>query len=685
MRYRLSRTFILRVLLVVFIGQCITSAWSLYHNRQVQEQDVNQKLTLSAKQLASIAATSEESYDYTFLGKLMDELLKDRDVEAVRFVHAKGFTIFDKKKQPKPSDDALTIAVPVMTGAEKSGKIAIVYNLDRVENDIYIHLLATIAFQGVVYLILVFLITYFFQRDVGERISGMGSTIRQVTSGDLTSRTRPGKDDELGTIASGLDFLIDWLSSTVVKIKTIAGNAAAAMDHLNSTFKEVISGMNRQQLSTENGLITVQKALDSLEQVIADTDRLMMLSTESTSALHEILEASQGVVAKMDRLSSQVHTSYEAVLNLSGSSREVANKAGRASLSMEDASAAVRKINESVAKIGTIVSETTELSAHTTAIIADRGIKSVEDAIVSMQRIEELVGSLSSTIANLGARSKDIAKVLDVIKEVTEQTKLLSLNAQILSGQAGEHGKPFAVVASEMKSLSDKTAVSTKEIEGIVSAIQHEIRTAVTSTRSTTIVVAEGKAVAAGASDALQTIQEASQRSTDMVRNIETVASVQQSNLGQIVGAFDEIQKLIFEVNRATAQEEESMEILLSGFGTIRDAMEITRTAAEDQFRSIQLISENLALVSEKSGSIANASAEQRQVNEEMIRGMRKIIHIGSETVKGVHEVSKRFAAISREVESLYREIKTFKTGQAPSALPASPEAVPLPESGAVS
>jgi methyl-accepting chemotaxis protein len=64
-------------------------------------------------------------------------------------------------------------------------------------------------------------------------------------------------------------------------------------------------------------------------------------------------------------------------------------------------------------------------------IIADQGVKSVNDAIDSMQNIDQLVTSLSTTITILGGRSNDIARILEVIKEVTEQTKLLSLNAQI--------------------------------------------------------------------------------------------------------------------------------------------------------------------------------------------------------------------------------------------------------------
>lgn len=657
---RLSRKFLLQILLAVFIGQCCATAWTIHDNRKIQEENIRQKVILSTKQLASIAAISRASFDFTYLGQLMDQVLKDADVVRIAYIDQTGFTVMDKKSSF--SGEPITLEMPVLAGTEPAGRMVVRYTFDRVKGHVLQHLMALAVIQGGVFIALGLLVFYFFRRELGSRIDGMSSNIQQVISGDLTCRVTASRDDELGAIASGLDILVQWLSSTVVKIRTIAGNVSDAMNHLNKTFKDVISGVNRQQLSTENGLFSVQNALDSLEQVIVSTDNLLELSEESSSALNEILSASQGIVTKIDRLSNEVHASFETVMTLSRTAKDVAAIAGRASHSMEDATDAVTKINESVTRVDGIVAETTELSVHTTSIIADRGINSVNDAIGSMQKIEGLVGSVTATISSLGARSKDIAKVLDVIKEVTEQTKLLSLNAQILSGQAGEYGKPFAVVASEMKSLSDKTAVSTKEIEAIVSTIQNEINAAVSSTRSTVTMVAEGKAVAIRASEALQGIQESSQRSTDMVKNIESVAAEQKNNLGQIVDAFSQIRQLISEVNRATTQEEKIVETLLGGFTSFRDAMEVTRTASEDQVKSIQLISENLALAREKTRAIAGSTSQQREVNEEMIKSMKRIIQIGAETVNGVRDVSARIVTISSEVDALYREIQTFRT-----------------------
>lgn len=657
----LSRTFVIRLIIILLFGQCIGLTWSLFANEKIQMNDIREKINLSGKQLSSLAVVSRGDFDFTYLGQLIDELIKDVDVTRITYID-KGIVIIDRKDavaDPEP----LKLEVDVVDGAETVGKIVFEYTVNRVVKNVLKQAFTSIALMALLFIILTVFVYYFFNRDIGSKISGISKTIDRMTKGDLSPGIKTATDDEFGTIFAGLDFLTKWLAATIDRYKTISENVADATELLNRTFKDLITGVNRQQLSTENAMGSVHNVIASMEQVIASTESLVELSNESTQALDDILATSQGVLDKMDRLNSSVQASYETAVAITRSSREVASSAARANSAMGIADSAVANINQSVTKIGGIVRETTELSRSTNSIIADRGIKSVLDAIESMHQIEQFVSSLSTVMTNLGTRSKDIAKVLDVIKEVTEQTKLLSLNAQILSGQAGEHGKPFAVVASEMKSLSDKTAISTKEIESIISTIQGEISSAVKSTGDTAKMVVEGKSVAARANDALQSIQKSSNHSSEMLGSIEEAALHQNQSLDQIIAAFSEIRKLINEVNRATSDEEKGMTSLLEGFGDIRDAMEVTRNASFDQEKSIKQVSGNLCSANEKTAYISAAAKEQHENSHEMIRSMKRVMQIGAETVTGVRDVSARIVKMSSEVESLKREFKSFKTG----------------------
>lgn len=659
-RKRLSRRFLLRLLCILLLGQSLTLGWSLYTNKIIQEDDIKEKLMLSGKQLVAVATVSRDSFDFTYLGQLADELNKDPDIVRVTYAD-KGVSIIDVKRTVLPAK-VLKLELPVMAGTEKVGLIEIHYSLGRVREHLISQAMVSASLTAVLFLVLMFFTRYFFNQDIGSKIARINANLAQVSSGDLTTRTRLSAEDELGTISSGLDFVVDWLSSTVSKIKSISGSVALATNHLSATFRELIDKISLQKSATENALIAVQSSQASQQQIIIATEDLLGLSGESNVALNEILAASKGIVDKMDHLTVNVDSSYSTISELAQSSSEVASKAERASSSVENTDNAITSISNSVARIGSIVEDTTIVSAEMNKVIAEQGVTSVNNAIDSMENIDQLVCSLSETITTLGGRSNDIAKILDVIKEVTEQTKLLSLNAQILSGQAGVHGRPFAVVATEMKALSNKTAHSTTEIEAIVSAIQNEINSAVRSASATSKMVAEGKNVAGKVNQTLQAIKKASHQSARMVAGIQTVANDQNKDLQGIMTVFDEIKILISEVNRSTSMENSAIRGLQRDFDTIREATTITKTASESQVRSIQLISENFIMANEKTYEIATATKRQSKMSGEVAEAMEIVSSISTETVAGVKDIAERISGIGSDVNSLHNEIETIKT-----------------------
>ena len=104
-------------------------------------------------------------------------------------------------------------------------------------------------------------------------------------------------------------------------------------------------------------------------------------------------------------------------------------------------------------------------------------------AITGVSTLSESVSDTESVISQLGVDSKSISNVVNVIQSVAEQTNLLALNAAIEAARAGEHGRGFAVVADEVRSLASKTQESTIEIENIINTLQKNIDTAINNTK----------------------------------------------------------------------------------------------------------------------------------------------------------------------------------------------------------
>jgi methyl-accepting chemotaxis protein len=122
----------------------------------------------------------------------------------------------------------------------------------------------------------------------------------------------------------------------------------------------------------------------------------------------------------------------------------------------------------------------TELS-YITSEATKAGFKSVGTVVNQMNDISETVENTEKVIISLRKRSEEIIKMVDIIKDITEQTNLLSLNAAIEAARAGESGKGFAVVADEIRKLAENSKESAQQIASFVNEIQDETEKAVTS------------------------------------------------------------------------------------------------------------------------------------------------------------------------------------------------------------
>jgi methyl-accepting chemotaxis protein len=96
-----------------------------------------------------------------------------------------------------------------------------------------------------------------------------------------------------------------------------------------------------------------------------------------------------------------------------------------------------------------------------------------------MQRIADGINGSAQQINELGERSREISGIIKVIGEIAGQTNLLALNAAIEAARAGEQGRGFAVVADEVRKLSERTGASAQEISQMISTIQSETESAV--------------------------------------------------------------------------------------------------------------------------------------------------------------------------------------------------------------
>ncbi len=152
---------------------------------------------------------------------------------------------------------------------------------------------------------------------------------------------------------------------------------------------------------------------------------------------------------------------------------------------LEQAATAVTEMTTAVEEVARNAVSTSE-AAEASNALSRQSRQQVQDTIEGTHAMAADIQGSAELIQTLAGETREIGKVLDVIRAVSEQTNLLALNAAIEAARAGEAGRGFAVVADEVRTLAHRTQESTREIEQMIVRLQNGTEAAVNSMRSST-------------------------------------------------------------------------------------------------------------------------------------------------------------------------------------------------------
>jgi len=169
-----------------------------------------------------------------------------------------------------------------------------------------------------------------------------------------------------------------------------------------------------------------------------------------------------------------------------------------------------------------------------------------------IQDISASVHDAASLIRGLEQQSEQIANIVQVIKDVADQTNLLALNAAIEAARAGEQGRGFAVVADEVRKLAERTAKSTEDISSTIGTMRARVGDAVHGMQGVVDKVATGVERAREANASIKQIGTGSRAAVNMVEEI-TVAIREQGSATNSIAAQVERIAVMSEENSSAA------------------------------------------------------------------------------------------------------------------------------------
>jgi methyl-accepting chemotaxis protein len=340
---------------------------------------------------------------------------------------------------------------------------------------------------GFIAVVAMSIVMFFISRALSGPIVGVSKALSDVAEGegDLTKRIVLDRKDEVGKLADNFNLFVKKLNDDLsevekssVKMKTISDRSKELMEgSVEKNMGEIRTSIAKIDHQTENATSGIEELTATLEEMARNIDSIMNTMTRQASAVEEGASSIEEMVRNIENTSNLSKKSHD----ISGSLNSVANEGGNA----------------------------------------------VKKSVTSIREVADY--------------SQQILKLLGLITNIAKQTNLLAMNAAIEAAHAGEAGKGFAIVADEIRRLSEDTNKNARDIGEVVSTIVGKID--------------ESVKLAERAGVGLDTITAYSQQNVQFINQLNVAMTEQNNGAKEILKATQELVKITEEVKVSMSEQ----------------------------------------------------------------------------------------------------------------------------------
>lgn len=520
-----------------------------------------------------------------------------------------------------------------------------------------------LLYQSILLLIVIIGGLVFFRRNVRRPLKDLSTSINEIAGGDLRASIPYIEIPELRHLTGAIDSLLNKLRDTIHKLHPIMTDTMTAMRQMKSNMDKITDSVGTESLLHEKVISILRDAEESQKNTIQDTNTISKFLKENISSLIELSSTHQRISEDTAGLSQSLGDICSTIAEMSAITKEVAKGTEELSTSTAETVASVTEITANLKEVEGGMRESARLASEVRRICSEDGVFRLTDTMDDIEKIVESGNRSLELVNRLGARSKDIEKVISVITDVVKQTNLLGTNAAILAEQAGEYGKGFSVVAGEIKTLAGKTASSAREITDIIKSIQREIAETIHVTEMSKEAVEKGKASFMRLGESFGQIIETAQKSAQMADVIKKAVEEQVKAVTQINTAMEMMQMTVEHLTKVTHEQEQGSGHIFGIAERLKDTAELIKKSMQEQNASLHVISKNLELSDDRVKHIIDTSSMYGRFNEELLLALNKIKTISHDTGRVIEEMASSFNILYQNVEALKKNMEGFRLG----------------------
>lgn len=509
-------------------------------------------------------------------------------------------------------------------------------------------------------LILSTIIVQFAYKFTISPVLNLQQVATQVAKGDLTQRIKSQREDELGKLINAFNQMTENLESMVSKVKSGYSRLLGATQIISKSSQTVIQKAESQVFSTDQTYNSIEQLNNGIKKINENVESLSTSSEETSSSILEMVATMEEVSKNIDALFNAVEETANATTEMVASINQVDHSMEQLASFVSDTSASMIEMDASINEVDRNASQsydfTLEASKYT-----EEGLKAVQETMQGMSNIQRAVAEAESVILKLGSKSEEIGKIVNVIDDIAEQTNLLALNAAILAAQAGEHGKGFSVVATEIRDLSERTASSTKEISNLIKTVQEEVKNAIESTKIGVKEAKSGANLANQSGRILEKILENGLAVSNMAKEIARATKEQSRSSQGVTRAIEKVREMVKQVSKATSEQSQGSQHIQEATERMREITRYVQQATQEQKSGSLMISKATEEMMEMIHGILEITSQQAEGSEKITKAMGVVKKLGEEMKESVEELKTVNEQLVQQSQTLQEEIQKFK------------------------
>jgi methyl-accepting chemotaxis protein len=443
------------------------------------------------------------------------------------------------------------------------------------------------------------------------------------------------------------------------RVAALAGQLAKVAEELAASHASLAGEAESQEASVEETASLQANINTAMRGIHGEVENLARANEESASSILELGSAVEQMATSATTLQQTVESSTSSVHEMGVNIRQVANSTDSVQQMAEETAASIAQMDRAIQEVGVHVRGASELTERVSQS-AEEGSRAVGATIDGIARIRDLTRDSKRALEGLAERISEIGNIATVIGGISDETNLLSLNAAIIAAQAGEHGKAFAVVADQVKTLARRTTTSTKEIERLIADVQTRSASTMGAMGTGIDAVEEGVTRSRVAGEALETIRVSAREASGRVAEIARAAEEQARNSKYVADAARRTSEHVQQISTAMAEQSRAGDQLLHNATASLEMCRQMSHATDEQRASGRYITKNTEAITEMIRSIQQNTRSQDRASSGVAETFVALIDSTRSCRERIPQIATAIAHLRESSEALRAEAARF-------------------------